>query len=619
DIPLTFFSNDQSSVGEKLDETTKKFNPVIKKGQFGYYLREDLNLSKLIYIYRTIVDNTQSNNTNALITNSNLLGNDIVIGVSAKGYGVATDTFSTAGESITLEKTKVTEYTKINEKAIQLFMPERMPSNATSIITYQIGAIENDNDDNINKNRVTIPAETSDIINIEDEHKIIRTIDDLDDGDFYPIQTNENYSADGYLKKLDVISGDNNLVAIKNIGTIDTGSSFGTAIISSGQKSGLVMISTSVQGVGSDSILTEVVNTLEQKEARIFSPIGQDSILFDRDGNFDVFLIAIDSHDRPKVLKHDSKYLITPTNGIIEIKKDSTFAFSTLHSDSFAITEGRNLMDLKVVPIGEDADLSLETDKTFVTQPSSKMMVLLPLDKINANHEHNLGIVQIVDLQGNPIIPSFDVKSKIISSKESIIQVINDAVIPHGVSYASFPIETTGVVGKSIISASAKGVIGTGDEISTDSALTKLKISYSGLPELISVNKPVEIKLFVDDENAESVVGASVKIGTGGNSTVVPGVVRTSSDGSAVITLTATDGPNVSLDLIATAEGYSEGKDTLTLNVDAPAKKNAVDLQLPEWIVYVIIAAILLIVVLVVLFLKKSKVPVEEEWEEEEI
>jgi len=587
DIELNFFSNDQYSVGDKLDITMKEIKTVIKKGQFGYYLRQDLNLS-------------------------NLLTNDIMIGVSAEGYGIATDTFSTVGKSISIDNDKITE------KDIQLFIPARMPSNATSIVTYQVNALENDDDD------VTVDEKGNPIIDkttdTKDENKIILSIDDLGDGEFYPIQTNENYYADGYVKKLDVISGDNKLITVKNIGKIEVGNSFGTAIISSGQKSGSVLISASVQGVGSDSILTEVVNTLEQKEARIFSPTGQDSILFDRDGNFDVFLIAIDSQDRPKVLKHDSTYLVTPTNGIIEIKKDSTFAFSKLHSDSFAITEEENLIDLKVVPIGEGADLSLETEKTFVTQPSSKMLVILPIDEINANHKNNLGIVQIVDLQGNPIIPSFDVKSKIVSSEESIVQVINDAVIPSGISYATFPIDTTGAVGNSVISASAKGVIGTEGDISTTSSLTQLKIFTSGLDELIQVDHPIEIKLFIDDENAESVAGASIKIETDGNSSVNPDVVRTGPDGSAVVSLTATNGPSISLNLIATAEGYSEGKDTLTINVDAPDKTlSSVDLQLPEWIVYVIIAAILLIGVLVILFLKKSKAPLEEEWEEEEI
>lgn len=589
DIELNFFSNDQYSVGDKLDKTMKEVKTVIKKGQFGYYLRQNFNLS-------------------------NLLANDIVIGVSAKGYGIATDTFSTVGTSLNIDNDKITE------KDVKLFVPDKIPSNATTIATYQINAVEDDDDDDLDEDGNPIPNAQEDTEDTEDEDKIILTMNDLEDGEFYPIQTNENYYADGYVKKLDVISGDNNLVTIKDIGKIEVSNSFGTAVISSGQKSGTVLISASVQGVGSDSVLTEVVNTLEQKEARIFSPTGKDSVLFDRDGNFDVFLIAIDSQDRPKVLKHDSKYLITPTNGIIEIKKDSTFAFSKLHSDSFTITTEENMIELKVVPIGEGADLSLETQKTFVTQPSSKMLVTLPLDTVNANHKNNLGIVQIVDLQGNPIIPSFDVKSKITSSQESIVQVIDDAVIPSGVSYATFPIETTGAIGTSVISASAKGVIGTEGEISTDSSLTQLKIFASGVDEIIPVDKPIEVKLFIDDANAESVAGASIKIETDGNSLVEPDVVRTGPDGSAVIQLTATNGPSISLDLIATAEGYSEGKDTLTINVDSPDKTlNAVDLELPEWIVYVIIAAILLIGVLVVLFLKKSKAPVEEEWEEEEI
>ena len=585
DIKLNFFSNDQYSVGDKLDDTMKEVKTVIKKGQFGYYLRQNLDLS-------------------------NLLANDIKIGVSAEGYGIATDTFSTVGKSINIDNNKITE------KDIQLFIPERMPSNATSIVTYQVIAVETDDDD-VDENGNPITDETEEE---EDENKIILSIDDLKEGEYYPIQTNENYYADGYVKKLNVISGDGKLIAIKNIGKIEVGNSFGTATITAGQKSGSVLISASVQGVGSDSVLTEVVNTLEQKEARIFSPTGQNTILFDREGNFDVFLIAIDSQDRPKVLKHDSKYLVTPTNGIVEIKKDAAFAFATLRSDSFAITEDENLIDLKVVPIGEGADLSLETKKSFVTQPSSKMLVLLPTNKINANHENNFGIVQIVDLQGNPIIPSYDVKSKITSSKESLVQVIDDAVIKPGMSYASFPIETTGVVGNSVISASAKGVIGTESEINADSSLTKLKIFTGGLDDIIPVDQSIEIKLFIDDENAESVEGASIKIKTDGNSLVVPDVVKTGPDGSAVVRLTATNGPSISLNLIATAEGYSEGQDTLTINVDSPDKTlNTVDLDLPEWIVYVIIAAILLIGVLVVLFLRKSKVPLEEEWEEEEI
>jgi len=601
DIPLNFFSDNRYPVGEKLDDTMQKSKMVIKKGQFGFYLQEKLNLFKVIK-------------------------NDISIGVSAEGYGVDSDKFSTVGKPMSTDDDKITKpgrpvVKEINDNKnpiitkmdVLVFVPDQMPVNATAIVTYQLNAIENDDDD------PEVDKTTDKDISKED--KLIYTIDDLEDDEFYPIKATENYYAEGYVKKLDVISGDNEKIKVKDIGKIESTNSFGTAIISSGQKSGTVTISTSIQGIGSGSQDTEVVNTLEQKEIRIFSPTGEKSILFDREGNFDVFLIAIDAKDRPKVMNQNSKYLITPTNELVEIKKDTTFTFAKLHSDSFSITDEENKVVLKATPIGENTDLSLVSEKTFVTQPSSKLQVLLPLNEINANHKHNIGIVQMVDLQGNPIIPTNDVKSKIISSKEKIVDPIDDVVIPTGLSYATFPIATTGVEGDSVISASAKGVIGTNLEVSTAALSTKLKISTSGLVDILKPNQEIEIKLYVDDENAESVSGAIVKLEADGNSLVNPGVIRTDSDGVAKFTVTGTKGPSTSINFIANAEGYTEAKDSLTINVDAPSTTSGTfgSLNLPEWIVYVIIAVIIVMAVIVLLFLKKSKVKVTEEWEEEEI
>ena len=578
DIKLKFFSNDQSSIGEKLDDTMKQVKTVIKKGEFGFYLRQELNLH-------------------------NSPANNIVIGVSAEGYGIATDTFSTVGESLNIDSKKITE------RGVKIFALSKIPSNATTIVTYQIHAIETDDDD---------PEDLITSENEENADKIIYQIDDLEDGEFYPVLANENYYGNGYVQKLDIISGDNEKIIISDKGKIKSSYSFGTAIISSGQKSGQVLLSASIQGVGYDSVLTEVVNTLEQKEIKLFSPIGENSILFDLNGFFDVFLIAIDGNDRPKVLKSDSKYLVTPTNGLIEINKDSTFTFSRLHSDSFDVSEGETI-DLTVIPIGENADLSMEITKTFITRPSSKISVILPLSNINADHVNNIGIAQIVDLQGNPIVPSFDVKSKIVSSEEKIIQIIDDAVIPSGISYETFPILTTGSIGQSTIFASAQGVIGTEIDLRTISSLNQLKIFTSGLGDQISVDQQIEIKLFVDDENAESVSGAYVKIITDENSLVIPDVIKTKSDGSAIFRLTAFEGPDISFEIIATAEGYAEGKDTFTVNVDTSQRMfNAIDLELPDWIIYIFIGGILMVGVVVFMFLKKSKTNLEEDWEDEE-
>jgi hypothetical protein len=437
--------------------------------------------------------------------------------------------------------------------------------------------------------------------------------------ELYPIQSKENQYSDGFVQKINVISSDNVLAQIVDEGKILSSYSFGTTQVSTGQKTGPVTISASINGVGTGSFTANVVNTLEQKEVRLFSPTGEDSLIFDRDGFFDVFLIALDGSERPKVMTKTEKYLVTPTNGLVEINQHSTFTFAQLRSDSFSVSEEETRVTLIVEPIGENADSDLEGSKTFITQPSTKMQVILPLSTINANHPDNVGIIQLVDLQGNPVIPKFNVKSKIVSSEETVVQIIDDATIPMGTSYATFPIKTTGSVGDAIISASAKGVNGTSIVINAASSQAQLQIFTGGLSEEIPVDKQIEFKLFVDDENAQSVSGVSIKIISDDDVLITPDVIRTSSDGSAILSLTAFEGPFISFDIIATAEGYAEGMDTFTVNVNAPEKIfDSIDLALPEWIIYIVIGGILMVGVVVFMFLKKSKTDIDEEWEEEE-
>ena len=618
DIPLDFFSSEQYPIGDNLDKFGKSEKPTIKKDQFGYLLQQKYSLQ-------------------------NLLTNDILIGVSSSGLGTATDTFRTVGESIEMDQNqRLTNYhfdEKDYDTTVNVFGLDKIPSNATAFFTYQLSLIEDDEDDDgirPDGTKVEIHpdcAEESDEGNsgstnsdeitrnteLEPEDMILYTIDCLVDGELYPVQSNENMYTDGFVQKIKIISSDDKLATIENGGKILSSYSYGTAKISTGQKIGPVKISASINGMGTGSFTSQVINTLEQKEVRLFSPTGKDSIIFDRDGFFDMFLIALDEKERPKILKETGKYLITPTNGLIEIDKGSTFTFSQLRSDSFNISDSETKIILTVEPIGEHADLNLEGSKTFVTYPTSQMKVSLPLEKINANHQQNMGIVQLVDFQGNPVIPKFDVKSKIVSSKDTIVKIIDDAVIPKGSSYATFPIKTTGNIGNAIISASAKGVNGTSFPINTASSQMQLQVFTGGLDNEIIADNPIEFRLFVDDENAESVPGASLKIITKGDAVISPEVVRTSSDGSAIVSLTAFDGPNISFDIIATAEGYAEGKDSFTVNVDSPDKTfSGIDLELPEWIVYLVIGGILMIGVVVFMFLKKSKADLEEDWEEEE-
>ena len=604
----SFSSSEQYPIGETLADFGKSQKLVIEKGQFGFLLQEKFSLQ-------------------------NLLENDILIGVSSPGYGTATDTFRTVGTSIEgidnikRSMSQVFDYgfdIKNYEHTVGVYGLDNIPSNSSAFFTYQLSVIEEDEDDDgirADGAEITIHPECeeqtdeSGELNEDVEHnssldfedRILFSVDCMDDDMLYPIQADENQYSDGYVQQITIISSDDDLAKITDGGKITSSYSFGTAEISTGQETGPVTISTSVNGVGTGSITTNVINTLEQKEVRLFSPTGEDSIIFDRDGFFDIFLIALDGKERPKVMKETGKYLVTPTNGLVEIEKD-TITFTQLRSDTFDVSFEETQVTLSVEPIGEKTNFDLEGTKSFITQPSSKIQVTLPVSKINSEHTKNLGIIQLVDLQGNPVIPKLPVKSKITSSVDVVVQIIDDSIIPTGQSYATFPIKTTGSVGNSIISASAKGVNGTSSVITASSSQTQLQIFTGGLADEVKVDEPIEFRLFVDDENAGSVSGASLKIVTGDDAVITPEVVRTSSDGSAIVSLTALKGPNISFDIIATAEGYAEGQDSFTVNVDAPPQVfDAIDVALPEWIIYLVIGGILMVGVVVFMFLKKSK------------
>lgn len=626
DIVLELFSNTQYPVGEELDEIMRFQKPMIKKGEFGYHLKQKFNLQ-------------------------NTLKNDIMIGASSKGFGTATDNFRTVGTSIEMGDTvKRTMNDKVDfgfdvkdyDNTVQVFSLDKIPSNSTTVFVYQMSIVEDDEDDDgvapngsnvkvhpdcadksYNDNDLTVRSDGGNEIernmDLELEDRILYTVDCLDDEGLYPIQSSEDQYGDGYIKRLNVVSSNELLAKVIDTGNIKKSYSYGTATVTTGQQSGDVVLSASISGVGTASFTTNVVNTLEQKEVKIFSPVGNDVILFDNNGNFDVFIVALDGSKRPKIMKEDSKYLLTPTNGLLEIKKDTTFAYATLRSDSFS-TEKHGSVDLTVVPIGEDTDSKMSSTASFTTQPSSMIRVMMPSENLNSDHAEQIGIVQIVDMQGNPIKISKELKTKIFSKNPEIIQILDDAIIPQGQSYSAFPIVTTGSLGTAMISATAKGVVGSDVGLTTSSSLTQLKIFTSGLPDEIPAYEEIEIQLFVDDENAQSVENASIKIKSDEHSVVTPDEIRTGPGGGAKFSLTANNGPTISLDIIATAEGYTPGEQSLLINVDAPEESLTVmDVALPEWVVYLVIAAILMIVAIVVLFLKKSQAPDEEDWEEEEI
>jgi hypothetical protein len=669
DIPLKFFSNNQDYIGEELDDAMEENNMVIKEGEFGYYFRLNVDMIGLV-------------------------SNDLMIGVSSAGYGTAIDRFQTVGESISVEDQRIqgagslvtsSKVAKATDtKTVQLFGPLKVPSNATAYFAYQM-VVEEDDDNDEERDSCSDPSEIAekwgltefDEVNLEevldqqqtDEEErreghnaediggvgdvdedattggdtsssssedsddldvIIYCIDFLEEPNRYPLQAAEDYRSTGLIQYLDVISEDSSLATVTDPGNIRPGYSFGVAEVQTTQKSGEFLLSANMKGIGSGSFRTEVVNTLEQKEIRAFSPTGQtlvdkkdlSSILINRDGSFDIFLVALDGSERPKVLDSDKRYLITPSNGVLDIKKGSTFEMTNLQSESFKLEDG-TVLKLKVQSIGEDADTSLETVTEFKSQLSSKIQIDFPLEKIDVNKENHVGIVQLVDLQGNPIESFRDIKAKILSSDESIIQTNVDAQIKKGMTFGKFPLETSDKLGSSQISANAKGMLGTTSSLKTVSSSSSLSVFTSGLIEPIPVKEEIQVKIFVDDDLAESVAGARVQIIPNANATVSTDLVRTGPDGSATFGLTALNGPQIQLKFAATAEGYKDGKQTLDIMVDTPQGGVPVtDVNLPQELVYVVIGGIVVVVIVVVLFLKKSKENLEDEeepWEDEDI
>ncbi len=625
DIPLEFFSDEQDYVGDDLDDTMRESKMVIKKGEFGYHFKQDLDLIGLIK-------------------------NNIIIGVSAEGYGIATDTFSTVGESISVENKRITDtgilssdrvITGNDDKVIQIFGPEKIPSDASAFFAYQMTIVENDEDDpeEVEKYISDIEDKFGDDYVPEDEEEIIKdndsdisekvqkfSIDYLEDDELYPVQASENYQSDGLVKLLKVVTSDNSLATVSNTGQIKGSYSYGVAEIESSKESGILEISVSLKGIGSDTFETEVVNSLELEKIQMFSPTGK-HVLFERDGTFDLFLVALDSSNRPKILDFNEKFLVTPTNSLIEISQQDTFSKVTLQGDSFNAKNG-DVVKLDVSPIGEDADLELSSSQNFEAQLSSKLSINLPAENVNvenidAQNKAGVGTIQLLDLQGNPIVASKNIKVKLSSANKDVATIDDSLTIQKGNSYAEFPIDIVGNQGESTISASAKGLLSDDATITAKSTASKLSVFTSGLVEPIPVDEEIQVRIFVDDDDADSVAGAKVFIYPNENATTSTDLVRTGADGSATFGLTALTGPEVSVDFALQAEGYIDGRESMDIVVDYTPQDgmSIADVELPQELVYVIIGGIAVVGVVVALFLKKSKEPMDEEeiWEEEDI
>jgi len=589
DVPLELFS-DENNVGSKLDDRMKVGDVIIKKGEFGYYFREKMNLA-------------------------GLEEEEILVGASAQDLGIALAHFEPL-ESLNID------HPIIGDRELDLFVLPQMPSNTTALMVYQLTAVgageciileideATGEKKELEEDAVECPMGTK-----ENDRRL--AIEKIDKDELYPIQTNENFKAEGLDDKINIISSDDSLIKVVASGNIESSHSYGTAIISSGDRIGTVTLAVTLKGFGAGTTTTEVVDVFKHVDTKIFSPTGKDNIVVDKNGYFDLFLIALDGKQRPKILDEDAKYILNPVNEVIEIQKNHAFANANFHSDSFDIGSDDRIV-VNAVPIGIEADLQLESDTSFGGQISSSIQVMLPFENLDAQSEvaYN-GVVQLKDLLGNPSTATKDLRITLGLEGANIVNIPEQVIISQGSSYATFPISANGQKGDASIEASIKGVIGTQTKISTTSNDPKLKIFAEGIETSLNIGEPTELTVFVDDDAANSIPDASVKFVTDAGVTITPANTRTDETGSVTVDVTVNEGELVTIEILASASGYSDGQQSFDYTV-AGSSMGVLELGLPDWVLYVGVAAMIGIGAVLLVFLKKPKPGSEDEEEEYE-
>lgn len=555
DVKLEFFSDDVS-VDNQLDKKIKEqsLDGLIRKGEFSYHFSPSLDFFK-------------ENQT-------------ITIGASTKGLGVATDTFDTV-------KPITTTNPAAENKTMAIFTLGQIPTKSQAVVVYQIGMLADKEDD----------EETETITTEEEEEQV-----------FFPLIINENYGSTGSQQKINIISSNELLLKVLDAGLITAASSHGTAIIQTGQETGQVSVSSTIKGIGSATTTTETINTLRQEQTMLFSPTGANSILFDNNGKFDFFVISLDTKGRPTQVENQIRYLITPINEIVTIEKPNTFAHVNFQGNTIQ-SEDEGTMIIKTVPIGESADVRLEAQNTFTKEPTAKLALAVPHQTMNPDGSYS-GIIQVVDFNDNPVVLKSDLRVKLDTTELGILQMPENVIIPTGKSFAEFSLGTTDKIGSTMILASGKGIVSDDYDVEVKTLATKLKISIGSVEEPVQLETPTELKIYVDDETQSAVSGATIKV-ISTDSSVTPDVITTDSSGAATIQFNPKTAPKMSLEILASAEGYSE--DSKKIDFDVSGTVEDTRTELPPWIIYGAIGGIVAIGGGVFAFLRKPKKQQDED------
>ncbi|NDB88946.1 MAG: hypothetical protein EB164_08565 [Thaumarchaeota archaeon] len=561
DVNVDFFSDD-IAINNQIDKKIKddSFKGIIKKGEFSLRFTPKLDFFK-------------ENQT-------------VTIGAATKGLGVATDSLDTV-------KPITTSNPLAQNKTLQVFALEKIPTKSQSIAVYQMGILVDQK----------VKVDTGDTTSTEQT-----TTETKIEKQFFPLLINENYDSIGSEQKINIISSNDLVLKISDVGRIAASSSHGTSTIQTGQETGKVFLSSTIKGVGSASTTTEIINTLKQEQTMLFSPTGTNGILFDKNGKFDFFVISLDSKGRPTAVENEIKYLITPINEILTITKGNTFAHVNFQGD----TMSDDTIPIKTIPIGESSNANLEISNTFKRNPTAQLSMSMPQNHMGSKHEY-VGAVQLADFNGNPIVSDQNLQVKLGTSNLGIVQTPDFITIPAGKSYAGFTISTI-KDGSTRISASSNGIVEAHSDIEVKTPVTKLKISVGGVDEPIFVEQTKQMKIYVDDEADNSVGGATVRV-VSQDSKISPEIITTDDDGAATIEFNAQKSPKISLQILASAEGYTNDDKSIEFQVSENTETKKT--ELPDWMIYGAIAGVIAIGGGVFAFLRDPKKRKSQEDEDE--
>lgn len=584
DIPLELFSN-LASLDQDLDDDFEIKSPIIKQGQWGFYHRVDNTLFQ---------ENTDQN----------------FVGAISSGYGSAQGFFKVVDE---LDP----DNELAENKTIGVTVISPMPPDTIAPIVYQIFAKKGTDDD---------------ISNIED--KIRDGV--IDPHPFYPEAApagveETDFEFSHWPLRLDFedfndqelkgrfASSDTNIVEIIDGGKMSPKRSFATAFIKSGPtKEGAATISVAVKGIGSGQSTTTVYNPLAPQETKIYSPAGQDRIVFNNEGISELYLITLDSQQRPTLNKEKIQYLLEPLNQLIELDSGLGFTKIQLQSSSFAKSLLAGTANITVSPIGADVNTDLKENKLLQIAPSSSITtIFLPTSNVVVGEKtHPFGIVQLVDFFGNPVPVSKDLKVGLVSNNLELATVPTIVTLSAGKSFIEFPITIAEGEGSVGITATSQGFFDSNATLNVVPFTKELIITPPAGP--VKFQQPSELVFYVDDNYGETVEDAQVTI-KAQNVTIFPQTLSTNEFGEGKILVTPHIGPTIELTIEASKNGYVDATSTADLAVDGYVveQKKSILFGVAPWVLYVAIGGLVGGVgVVVMMIMRKPKPKLEEEEEE---